>query len=164
MAYFLLSIFNDKYFVNYVTYLYICVMKKNIISFILLLFTAISLFAGDTILDFLRADSDGKVITVKWKSNIETDVSTYIVERSGTNQVYEEIDREQAKGFASNYQYIDESAFKIGDNQQVTTNTYFYRITILKKDNSKVISNYTSVTHNPSSMRRTWGMLKEMFR
>ena len=141
-------------------------MKSKIITIVLILLAAITLFATENVIDYLRAKSDGKNITVEWKSVDETDVSYYSVERAGSDQIFDEIDTKQAKGYAATYSCVDESAFKIGDvdNKVQSKNIYYYRITIVKKDNSRVASTSISVTHNTSSIRRTWGMLKEMFR
>ncbi|MFC2131871.1 hypothetical protein ACFLSQ_10590, partial [Bacteroidota bacterium] len=137
-----------------------------VLTVILLSIATIALYAGETVIDYLHAKSNGSVITVEWKSVDETDIVYYSVERAGSDQVFEEIATEQAKGYATTYVYTDESAFKTGedDNKTLSKNIYYYRITIHKKDNSKISSAVTNVTHDPSSIRRTWGMLKEMFR
>ena len=141
-------------------------MKKSIIISILLIIGTIGLIATDSLLDYIRAESDGNAIAVKWKSNDESTISSFNVERAGADMIYEEINREQAKGYPSTYKYVDESAFKLGEGSDKTLakTTYYYRVVINKKDGSKTYSNYATVAHNPSSFRRTWGMLKEMFR
>ena len=141
-------------------------MKTKITAIILLAFTTLSLFASDNVIEYLRAKSDCKSITVEWKTTSEQDINTFTIERAGSDQIFESIESKQAKGFASTYTYLDESAFKIGENSDKTLskNIYFYRIAINKKDGSKVYSTIANVTHNTSSIRRTWGMLKEMFR
>ncbi|MFH1049752.1 MAG: hypothetical protein V1779_02340 [bacterium] len=141
-------------------------MKLRIIIIMLLSFGAISLLASDEIIESLNAKSDGKSITVEWKTSTEQDIRSFLVERAGSDQIFETIETKQAKGFPTTYTYIDESAFKIGEDSEKTLskNIYFYRVTIVKKDNSKIYSSVANVIHNTSSIRRTWGMLKEMFR
>ena len=141
-------------------------MKLKIIVIMLISFGAISLYAADEIIESLNARSDGKSITVEWKTATEQDIRSFVVERAGSDQIFETIETKQAKGFPTNYTYIDESAFKLGEGNDklLTKNIYFYRITIIKKDNSKIFSSVANVVHNTSSIRRTWGMLKEMFR
>lgn len=141
-------------------------MKSKIITIVLILLATITLYATESIIDYLHAKSDGKNITLEWKSVDESDVSYYSVERAGNEQVFDEIDTKQAKGYSTIYTYLDESAFKSGDDDDKvqTKSIYYYRITVVKKDNSRISSTATSVTHNPSISRRTWGMLKEMFR
>jgi hypothetical protein len=41
---------------------------------------------------------------------------------------------------------------------------YSYRIKVIAFDNSVSYSNIVSVSHSVSGIRRTWGMIKEMFR
>lgn len=141
-------------------------MKMKITAIILLAFTTLALFASDNVIEYLRAKSDGKSITVEWKTTSEQDINSFAIERAGSDQIFESIETKQAKGFASTYTYLDESAFKTSENgdKTLSKNIYFYRIAINKKDGSKVYSTIANVTHNTSSIRRTWGMLKEMFR
>lgn len=141
-------------------------MKTKITAIILLVFTTVVLFASDNLIEYLRAKSDGKSITVEWKTTNEQDINSYTIERAGGDQIFESIETKQAKGFASTYTYIDDSAFKTAEDgdKTLSKNIYFYRIAINKKDGSKVYSTAANVTHNTSSIRRTWGMLKEMFR
>ncbi|ROL61706.1 hypothetical protein D9V86_04485 [Bacteroidetes/Chlorobi group bacterium ChocPot_Mid] len=141
-------------------------MKMKITAIILLTFTTLALFASDNVIEYLRAKSDGKSITVEWKTTSEQDINSFAIERAGSDQIFESIETKQAKGFASTYTYLDESAFKTSENgdKTLSKNIYFYRIAINKKDGSKVYSTIANVTHNTSSIRRTWGMLKEMFR
>ncbi len=141
-------------------------MRIKIIIFVILSIGAISLFASGEIIESLIAKSDGKSITVEWKTSTEQDIRTFFVERAGSDQIFETIETKQAKGYPTSYSYLDESAFKTGEDSEklLSKNIYFYRIAIVKKDNSKVYSSVANVTHNTSSIRRTWGMLKEMFR
>jgi hypothetical protein len=141
-------------------------MKMKITAIILLTFTTLALFASDNVIEYLRAKSDGKSITVEWKTTSEQDINSFAIERAGSDQIFESIETKQAKGFASTYTYLDESTFKTSENgdKTLSKNIYFYRIAINKKDGSKVYSTIANVTHNTSSIRRTWGMLKEMFR
>ena len=66
-----------------------------------------------------------------------------------------------AKGSGQSYVFLDETAFK-------TTDTFYrYRITPLDTSGSPVggVQFYTQViTKSPSSVRRTWGSIKAMFR
>jgi len=141
-------------------------MKTKIVAILLLALATTTLFAVDSVIESLVAKSDGKSVTVEWKSTMEQDVNSFTIERAGSDQIFESIETKQAKGYPSTYTYTDESAFKTGEGGEKTLskNTYFYRIAINKKDGSKVYSTVANVTHNTSSIRRTWGMLKEMFR
>ena len=141
-------------------------MKIKLLSLVILIISAIALFASETILEFIKANSDGSAITVQWKSKDESGIQSFSLERAGSDQIFESISTEQAKGYPSTYTFVDETAFKAigGENKTLSKSTFYYRIAINKKDNTTSYSDYTTVSHNTSSMRRTWGMLKEMFR
>jgi hypothetical protein len=107
----------------------------------------------------LMARSDGNNVTVQWGSTDETSIVEFEVERrNGTSGDFMVIANVQKKGSNSFYEYIDKSAFK-------TTGTiYQYRIKIILKQGSVDYSSVITVSHNVSSVKRTWGSLKAMFR
>lgn len=133
---------------------------------IVLFFAAVALIAGETILESFTAKSDGKVITVEWKSTVENNINRYEVERSNSDDNFIYVTSIDARGYPSNYKYIDEEAFMRGGDSDTPLfkNLYYYRIKIVKNDGTYVYSNTINVTHYISSIRRTWGMIKEMFR
>lgn len=134
--------------------------------------TAIALFLSSTALLFameitiasFTAKSDGKDITLRWESTKETQVLHYEVLRSMQNtNDYKTIATVAAKG-SSSYTFIDEDAYMKGNGGTTTNGTlYSYRLRIVG-DSGTTLSDPISVTHNVSSVRRTWGMIKEMFR
>jgi hypothetical protein len=107
----------------------------------------------------LQAKSDGNNVTVQWGTGDETQIIGFEVERrSGTSGEFAVIADVQKKGSNSYYEFVDKSAFK-------TTGTiYQYRIRILMKQGSSEYSAIVTVSHNVSSVKRTWGSLKAMFR
>jgi hypothetical protein len=55
--------------------------------------------------------------------------------------------------------------FAKGDgSNDVQNNQLQYRLKLVRPDKSFTYSNSVSVTHSVSSIKRTWGMIKEMFR
>jgi len=115
--------------------------------------------AGTTIRDgSLEARSDGNDITIQWGTTEESLVQEFVIERQGgTEPDFVAIGSVPPKGSNSFYEFVDQTAFK------TTTSVYQYRIKIVAADGitySKVIS----VAHNVSSVKRTWGSLKAMFR
>jgi len=140
-------------------------MKMKILLLILVAATSL-LYAAD-VLDSFTANSDGRVITLSWRSSDESQIKAFDIERSGSDQNFTLINTVQAKGYSYNYTYVDESAFMKGsDGNPIpqAKSTYKYRIKIVAKDNSSFYSNTAVVAHNVSGIRRTWGMIKEMFR
>lgn len=140
-------------------------MKMKILIVTLLFSTA--LLFGAEILSYFQATSDGRSITLTWRSTDESSVKYYDIERSTSGLPFKSVTIVMAKGFGTNYSYVDETALmrdNEGTNTTLSASTYKYRIRIVGKDNSTAYSNTAYVAHNVSSIRRTWGMIKEMFR
>jgi hypothetical protein len=113
--------------------------------------------AGGIVDGSLSAFSDGTNIIVRWISDDETGVFGYMIERkAGLGGVFIPLTNPpiRAKGNGQRYDYTDESAFRVTDN------VYQYRITALGTG----AVYYVSVDHRVSSVRRTWGSIKAMFR
>lgn len=125
----------------------------------LILLTTISLQAGSIREGTMQARSDGNNVTVQWGSTDESMVKEFEVERrSGTSNSFLSIGVVAKKGSNSYYEYIDRTAFK-------TTGTiYQYRIKTVLTNGSVEYSAIITVSHNVSSVKRTWGSLKAMFR
>lgn len=139
-------------------------MKTTILA---LLLSVTSLFAAEISLDYFTAKSDGKSITVSWKSSTERNISRYEIERAGSDFAFKPIAQIDAKGTAASYTYTDEDAFmKLNDNNPTLTQQtkYTYRLKYVGSDNSANYSSPINVSHSVSGVRRTWGMIKEMFR
>ncbi|NBO68970.1 MAG: hypothetical protein EBU66_00180 [Bacteroidetes bacterium] len=131
---------------------------------ILFLATA-SIIAAEVAFDQMSAKSDGKVITVEWRPTIEKGIRNYELERASSGEGFHSIAVIEPKGAQSTYRYIDENALmKGGNNERILGKIYSYRIKVIAYDNSASYSNIVSVSHSVSGIRRTWGMIKEMFR
>ncbi|KAB2924471.1 MAG: hypothetical protein F9K22_06415 [Bacteroidetes bacterium] len=125
----------------------------------LLLVTAAALTAGAIRDGSLLARSDGNNVTVQWASADESAVKDFTVERrSGTAGEFVAVAVLAKKGSNSYYEYIDRSAFK------TTGTVYQYRIRTNGTNGAAELSAVITVTHNVSSVKRTWGSLKAMFR
>lgn len=137
-------------------------MKK--LLFILLL--PILLFAADLNFEFFTAKSNGEQITLEWKLVNEDNVDFYQVEKKlKEGNIYRPIgSRIRAVGNSNIYRYTDEDFFFKNNVELQSDNIQAYRIRVILKNNDLRFSNTTYVTHNVSSVRKTWGMLKEMFR
>lgn len=135
---------------------------------LIVLCATVSLLAQSTIENFL-ARSDGRAITIEWRSAQETGISLYEVERSPVNQAdFKRIGAIPARGAQQAYRFIDENALVAstsGGNGSVQGGSvYIYRLKIIDVNDKATYSNTISVSHTISSVRRTWGMIKEMFR
>ena len=131
---------------------------------ITIFFAGVILLKGDLVVDFL-ATSDGTTITLKWKSTDERAVAHYEIERSSPNQPWTLVKVQETKGTGYQYVYNDDDAFMKKGSTGLLQNTVFnYRIKILKFDNTFEYTNDITVIHSVSGIKRTWGMIKEMFK
>ncbi len=111
----------------------------------------------------VRAQDDGNGVIVRWTSLDETGVAGYMIERKagGSGSFIPLVSQKiAARGNSQDYQYEDQTAFR------TTGNFYQYRLTPVNSAGQAVgISYYVSIDHNNvSSVRRTWGSIKAMFR
>ena len=142
-------------------------MKKAFIIFFLILSTSlVFLYATDNYLRSFRASSQNTDIVVEWETTNESQIKYFDIERSADNQIYQKIKTLDAKGKPSSYRYVDEEAFLKGGEDPIiqSAKIYSYRLKLVQYDQT---SNYTetiSVTHQTSGIRKTWGMIKELFR
>ncbi|MDQ1265499.1 MAG: hypothetical protein QG635_650 [Bacteroidota bacterium] len=140
-------------------------MKKIYIIMFFLAGAAV-LLAGSSLIQSFTAASDGKVITLTWKTTAESDISSFSIERMSPNQSYAGIKTINPNGYASTYTYNDRDAYSIeknGSSPQVNTK-FTYRIKIFKKDGTSDYSDEVNATQSLNNFHRTWGMIKEMFR
>ncbi len=140
------------------------VFRSLCILFIVLCAGAASLIAADIAFDYFTARSNGKDIRIEWKTNREDDVAKFEIERSlaGQND-FRSIGSVTPKGNGSSYVFVDENAMIAGKSATVSSTLYSYRIKAIGQS-STAFSQTISVSHTVSSVRRTWGMIKEMFR
>ncbi len=128
------------------------------------------LIARQVKLDKFDASSNGTDITVKWQAFDESGVASYEIERSiATPSAFKKITSKKAEGSGHLYTYIDRDAYlkdksKKDGNPVLQDNVYSYRLKIIFDDDSYTYSNQVNVTHKTSNIRRTWGMIKEMFK
>ncbi|MEW6511524.1 MAG: hypothetical protein AB1428_11260 [Bacteroidota bacterium] len=135
-------------------------MRILISSVVVLLLVSAVAVQGAVIKGTPTAYSNGSTIVVRWQSEDETGVIGYeIARKSGASDVFMVLAPSlQAKGNNASYEFTDESAFRITDSY------YQYRITALYSGGGRSDPYYVVVTHSVSSVRRTWGSIKAMFR
>lgn len=127
---------------------------------------SVTLFAAEASFEYFTAKSDGKDITIEWRPSVEKSIVRYEVQRSYDNKDFRTVAVVDARGTYYAYRYIDQDAFLKGNTDQkvISKTSYYYRLRIVGSDNSESYSNVASVVHSVSSVRRTWGMIKEMFK
>lgn len=138
-------------------------MKRNIVIIFFLLI-ATTLFAQNVVLDYFHANSDGNSVTLKWKSVNEANIVRYDIQRSKENSFYTKIESIDPRGNGSIYNYTDEEVFMRPVDGTEETSNYSYRIKYVFHGGQAEYSETEQVNHKVNSIRRTWGMIKEMFR
>ena len=133
-------------------------MKYALHIFSLLLLTFTLIYAGAIIQSF-EIESDNGNIILSWQSSTEQNVRQYEILRGPDKDRLTLIASIPAKGDNSLYTYIDENAYKTSDS------FYAYGLVIRDNDGSKSEIMHTRILHeNVSSVKRTWGSIKALFR
>ena len=136
-------------------------MSRIILPIIALgLFVTAVVLAGAIRDGSFTARSDGSNIIIQWVSDDESGVLRYEIERkAGMNGQFIFLVQLPVRGSNASYLYVDDSAF-----MRTTESVYFYRIKVDYTNGSSVYYGPVTVNHNVSSVRRTWGSIKAMFR
>ncbi|MCL2039296.1 MAG: hypothetical protein FWG85_02575 [Bacteroidetes bacterium] len=141
-------------------------MKNIVYVIIVFVFGTVLLFANPQIIESFKATNSNDVVTIEWKTISEKNVSMFELQRL-TNGTFKTIHYQTTKGVSSTYKYTDADSFtkEINSDNIQSSNATTYRIKIIYSNNSP--ATYTdeiSVTRNLNSIKRTLGMLKEMFK
>ncbi len=133
-------------------------MKKviyTILSFFILF--SFEAFGGAQFNSFEVNSNQGNVV-VQWATGEETNLSHFVVSRKTVNGEFVDIATVEPKGSNSIYEYVDENAYKTNDA------VYIYQIKIVDNDGTITLSNELTIAHIVSSVKRTWGSIKALFR
>lgn len=139
-------------------------MKKIIyISFFLI--TAITLLASSLDFSRINARPEGDNVVVEWILGSEAKVKSFELYRAN-NGIFTKIADKEAKGDNTSYKHIDVEAFiKNAKNVQVQEQIDLkYKIKVRFENGTSEDSEDILISHNVSSVKRTWGMIKELFR
>lgn len=131
---------------------------------ICMLCAVFTMMAAEANFEYLTAKSDGRVVVVEWRPSVEKGVLRYEVERSSSDQGWRSVASQDSRGPMYTYKFVDEDALMRGDKQAITRTVYSYRLKVIGNDYSVTYTNPVNVAHSVSGIRRTWGMIKEMFR
>ena len=139
---------------------------KKILFIVICILVATVAFANNKILDSFKATTgNNDAVNIEWVTNSETNIRHFEIERS-TASGFRTIETQIAKGRPSTYKYTDSDSFtktSLQDELQ-STNIVTYRIKIVYSNSQFAYSDEVIVSRNVSSIRRTLGMLKEMFK
>ncbi len=144
-------------------------MKKTLlVTAFLLVATSVAVADFSGVIQSFTAHTDGDVISIDWRSGVESGVKSFVIERSdvGTSS-FLQIGTVPASGNYSSYHFKDSHVSGANPSSQSSPKTpaadlYKYRLQITL-DNAVSYSPTIFVTRPSSGVRRTWGMIKEMF-
>lgn len=129
---------------------------KYLIAFFI--FTAGLIFAGANIPQGLSVRSDGNNIVIAWQSISETNLKQYVIQRKSGNGDYIDIAWVNPRP-DMNYEFTDKEVFKSSGSW------YKYRLKIVDNDgSSSTLEQVGMISPNISSVKRTWGSIKALFR
>ena len=122
-------------------------------------------------IDSFTARPDGDGITLEWRSQAESGIKSYTVERTDarTTTHFQETGTVLANGSYNYYKYHDgrvNSAPIAGGGTNTIkplSDAYKYRLRMNLATGEVSYSQTVNVTRPSSGVRRTWGMIKEMF-
>lgn len=140
---------------------------KRIIFIVLIIITSLAIYAASNNITLFRAMSNGSNITIEWTTNNETNIKSFELQRSSNSSTFKKIRIIDALGKPSDYKFVDEEAFMKGGEQDPKIQAdkiYTYRLKIIMNNGNEEFSDPISVVNQTNSIRRTWGMIKEMFR
>lgn len=136
-------------------------MKTERIKYFVLLFliSQISLLFAGAFISYFHGRSTGESIVLEWQTGQENNLKTFVIERKTPISNFYEIGTINCKGSNSTYTYTDYNAYKSNEA------AYIYRLKLVDKDGDVSYSNEVTVTHGGvSSVKRTWGSIKALFR
>lgn len=129
---------------------------KKLNSILLLLLIATFLLANAVITEW-KAEPQQNKITLQWRTSSEVNVKKFVVERSTDNNHFVDIGEITARGPGYLYKYEDN---ELG----IINSIFYYRLRIIDLDNSFQRTDVLTVIPNISSISRTWGSIKALFR
>ncbi len=138
------------------------IMKQIVgLSIAVLLLSVGSLIAVGNIFLSVKAESRGEEIIIEWNSGGEAGFHTFEIERK-SNEVptYRRIGQIVAKGDNGSYRFVDNGAFYKSDGDKEFT----YRVKAVGSGLEQYSPPVTVSHQVVSSVKRSWGMIKELFR
>lgn len=136
--------------------------KRHYILVALALAMTATAAAANGIFKSVKAESKGEEIQIVWKTGEDSQFHTFEVERR-SNEVptYRRIGSLVARSSGGTYSFVDNGAFFKTDADKEFT----YRIRAIGNSGVEQYSPPVTVSHKVvSSVKRSWGMIKELFR
>ncbi len=114
-------------------------------------------FGQSVLLDYFNLSPDGSDVILEWQMKTEDQVVEYQVFRKFNNEPLQAHIATISPNGTGAYQYLDDDIFKT-ESEVIT-----YELQVLMTNN-QVHQFQATLSHNPTSVQRTWGSIKSMFR
>lgn len=115
------------------------------------------LSAQTVLLNYFQLSPTGSDVVLEWEIQSETGISEYRVFRKFNNEpILAHLATIPSNGLGR-YQYLDDDIFK---NQ---SEIIHYELQVIL-GNGQIHKFQATLSHNPTSVQRTWGSIKSMFR
>jgi len=96
---------------------------------------------------------------LEWNTGAETNLATFVIERSADAHVFTPVGRVEAKGSYSLYEFTDTAPIAADVER-----TFFYRLKLVDRDGTTSYSETRDVSLTFNTVQHTWGSIKAMFR
>ena len=123
-----------------------------------LLLVASVAWAMEGALTYFQATSTGSAVKLDWELSNENGINSFELSRkTGTEPVFKKVTTIAPNG-SRRYTYLDtEVTPDFSSNGAIT-----YKLTL--NTSGTDVSHYTTLSQSPSSVQRSWGSIKSMFR
>ena len=128
------------------------------LSTIVITFLIIATVYAGAYIEYFQGRSEADDVRLEWQTGEENNLQKFIIERKTPQSSSMEIAIISPKGSNSFYTYTDQNAFKSNDI------IFVYRLKIVDNNGQVTYSHETTVSHSISTVKRTWGSIKAMFR
>ena len=125
------------------------------LAFALMLFANVAKGQNLT-LNYFHASPDGSDVLISWEVPSEAGISDFKLWRKMNDETQYALLGNVSPTGSLAYNFQDYTVFK--DEAK----TISYKLQVFQ--NGAVFTYYTDITHNPTSVQRTWGSIKAMFR
>ncbi len=130
-------------------------MLKPLLLFFAI-FVSVAAHSQTVTLNYFTASPDGSDVVVTWEVPDEAGISNFkILRKIDDDPGYKFLEEMKPDGKRA-YQYADYTIFKEAPK------TISYKLQVYR--NGMIYTFFTSIVHNPTSVQRTWGSIKSMFR
>lgn len=129
---------------------------RRYLSIVILLSSVALLWANAEIVEW-KAEPQSDKIILQWKTSQEDNVDKFVIQRSNDNEHFFDIGTVDARGPGYQYRFVDD---KLGRAKSI----FYYRLQVVNNDGSTQITDSLPVIPNISSIKRTWGSIKALFR